>query len=93
MAKHYHNDAAAIKLAIYNFIRYCNVTVVDRSTIESSIASVFEDFEDGMQNACAMECKANYIITRNVDDFTGSALSVVNPQDFLNALITPQASE
>lgn len=49
MAKHYHNDASAIKLAISNFIKLCNITVVDRTTIEDSIASAFDDFEDGMQ--------------------------------------------
>ena len=88
MAKHYHNDPAAIKLAISNFIKYCHVTVVDRSTVETSVASAFDDFEDGMQNACAMECKAEYIVTRNVDDFTASSLNVVEPSQFLQALIS-----
>lgn len=87
MAKHYHNDSAAIKLAISNFIKYCHVTVVDRSTVETSVSSAFDDFEDGMQNACAMECKADYIVTRNVDDFTASSLNVVEPSQFLHALI------
>lgn len=78
----------AIKLAISNFIKYCHVTVVDRSTVETSVASAFADFEDGMQNACAMECKADYIVTRNVDDFTTSSLNVVEPSQFLQALIS-----
>lgn len=91
MDKHYHNDSAAIKLAISNFIKYCNVTVVDRSTIESSVASAFEDFEDGMQNACAVACKADYIVTRNTDDFTESSIAVATPPDFLKALIAPQS--
>ncbi len=88
MARHYHNDSAAIRLAISNFIKYCHVTVVDRSTVETSVASAFADFEDGMQNACAMECKADYIVTRNVDDFTTSSLNVVEPSQFLQALIS-----
>lgn len=91
MAKHYHNDSAAIKLAISNFIKYCNVTVVDRSTIESSVASAFEDFEDGVQNACAVACKADYIVTRNKGDFSESSITVVSPSEFLNALIMPQS--
>ena len=89
MEKHYHNNTAAIKLAISSFIKYCDVTVVDRTTIETSIASAFEDFEDGMQNACAVECKADYIVTRNVDDFEASTLKVVTPTEFLNILIFP----
>ena len=88
MEKHYHNNTAAIKLAISSFIKYCDVTVVDRTTIETSIASAFEDFEDGMQNACAVECKADYIVTRKVDDFEASTLKVVTPTEFLNILIS-----
>lgn len=88
MAKHYHNDTAAIKLAISSFIAYCNVTVVDKSTIENSVASAFDDFEDGMQYACALSCKADCIVTRNVADFSEAAISVLSPDDFLNALIS-----
>ncbi len=89
MGKHYHNDAIAIKLAISNFIKYCNVTVVDRVTVEASIASAFDDFEDGMQNECAMRCKADYIVTRNVSDFSDSSIPVLTPSDFLDALVAP----
>lgn len=89
MAKHYHNDTSAIKLAISNFIKYCNVTVVDRATVESSVASGFADFEDGMQNACAIDCRADYIITRNTADFSQSIIRAVEPNQFLNILISP----
>ena len=87
MEKYYHNDAAAIKLAISNFIKYCNITVVDRSTIEDSITSAFDDFEDGMQYSCALDCKADYIVTRNTTDFEESSIQVVEPSDFLDILI------
>lgn len=93
MAKHYHNDTAAIKLAISNFIKYCNVTVVDRTTVESSVASAFDDFEDGMQNECAIRCKADYIVTRNVGDFTESYITVLGPADFLKALVAPERDD
>lgn len=85
MAKHYHNDASAIKLAISNFIKLCNITVVDRTTIEDSIASAFDDFEDGMQYSCASKSKANFIVTRNKVDFKESSIAVVEPGEFLNA--------
>lgn len=91
MAKHYHNDTSAMKLAISNFIKYCNVTVVDRATVESSVASGFDDFEDGMQNACAMDCRADYIVTRNTADFSQSIIRAVEPNQFLNILISPEA--
>ncbi len=87
MEKHYHNNIDSIKLAISNFIRLCNVTVVDRSTAEFAIASSFKDFEDAMQNACALECKADYIVTRNPQDFDQSSLQVVEPNEFLEILV------
>lgn len=90
MAKHYHNDYKTIKLAISSLIRYCNITVVDRATIENSVASSFKDFEDGMQNDCTMRCNADYIVTRNVADFSDSPITVLEPSDFLKALIAPQ---
>lgn len=87
MEKYYNNDANAIKLAISNFIKYCNVTVVDRTTIEESIASAFDDFEDGMQYSCALGSKADYIVTRNTDDYKESYITAVEPKEFLDILI------
>ncbi len=45
MEKHYNNNSAAIKLAISNFIKYTDITVVDKKTIEGCISSGFKDFE------------------------------------------------
>lgn len=86
IAKHYHNDISAVKLAIANLIKFCNVGVVDRSTVESAVASAFDDFEDAMQYACALRCNADIIVTRNVADFSRSAISVVEPDKFLRLL-------
>lgn len=43
----------------------------------------FADFEDSMQAECAITAKADYIITRNEKDFTGSEIPVVAPAEFL----------
>lgn len=93
MAKHYHNDVAAIKLAFSNLMKYCNVALVDKATVEAAIASSFNDFEDGMQNACATACKADYFITRNTGDFKNSAIRVVTPNDFLKILVAPNSAQ
>lgn len=43
----------------------------------------FKDFEDCLQDRCAENIKAEYIITRNVKDFEGSTVQAVLPEKFL----------
>lgn len=44
----------------------------------------FKDFEDCLQLQCAINFKADYIVTHNVDDFKSSKIPAITPQDFLN---------
>lgn len=44
----------------------------------------FNDFEDCVQTKCAKTSGADYIVTRNPNDFKNSEISVINPSDFLN---------
>lgn len=46
----------------------------------------FKDFEDCLQDRCAERIGADYIITRNVKDFAGSAVPAVSPEQFLEML-------
>ena len=43
----------------------------------------FIDFEDAVVAAVAQREKADYIITRNTQDFSKSAVQAVTPEDFL----------
>ena len=43
----------------------------------------FSDFEDCLQDECAAQNHADYIITRNTDDFSNSNIPAVTPSDFL----------
>ena len=42
----------------------------------------FPDFEDCLQDKCAKEIGADYIITCNTKDFENSEIPAVNPQEF-----------
>ena len=46
----------------------------------------FRDFEDCLQDRCAKSVKAQYIVTRNVADFSGSEIPAVLPEDFLGKM-------
>ena len=43
----------------------------------------FKDFEDCLQDRCAKNIGAKYIITRNVADFSESEVLAISPEDFL----------
>lgn len=43
----------------------------------------FHDFEDCLQEECAVAISADYIITRNTKDFSLSRVPVISPDKFL----------
>lgn len=43
----------------------------------------FSDFEDALQAASAEACGADWIVTRNIADFTKSKVFVLTPSEFL----------
>lgn len=46
----------------------------------------FTDFEDCLQEECAVEASADYIVTRNPKDFSGSRVKVISPGELLGLL-------
>ncbi|MCM1267585.1 MAG: PIN domain-containing protein [Bacteroidales bacterium] len=42
----------------------------------------FKDFEDCLQDKCAVEVKADYIVTRNAADYKCAATKVITPIEF-----------
>lgn len=44
---------------------------------------MMEDLEDGLQMHCAENCNLDYIITRNIKDFSNSSISAIEPQEFI----------
>ena len=54
--------------------------------IASLLKEDFSDFEDCLQIECAKQANADYIITRNVADFTNSPVPAILPNDFLKNL-------
>lgn len=48
--------------------------------------TAFDDIEDCLHAVCAADLVLDYIVTRNVKDFAGSAVPSVTPTDFLAKL-------
>jgi predicted nucleic acid-binding protein len=49
----------------------------------------FNDFEDALQAVAASACAADWIVTRNGQDFSRSPVPTLTPTDFLSQFPTP----
>lgn len=65
----------------------CDVfTVVDLDSekiISALERSNFPDFEDCLQDECAIDINADYIITRNKEDYEASKIKALTPGEFV----------
>lgn len=44
----------------------------------------FTDFEDCLQDKCAKDVGADYIITCNIKDYSNSEVEAITPNEFVN---------
>jgi predicted nucleic acid-binding protein len=79
-------SSAEARVTITNLLQFINIAPVDQSTIEQALNLEIRDFEDAVQMVSAMQCKADFLITRNVKDFQPALLPVLTPVDFLGTL-------
>lgn len=65
---------------LLNSVDICHV---DKKSIFQALGSNFPDFEDAVQYFAALDSGIEMILTRNVGDYLGSSVPVVDPQDFV----------
>lgn len=66
-----------------NLFEVFRVEAVDFSKLLATVADEnFSDFEDCLQVQCAKSFRADYIVTRNVKDFSASKIPAVTPEGF-----------
>ena len=68
------------------------ITPVDctAAILDQALYSNFKDFEDAMQYFCARSCGADYLVTRNTEDFAPAEMAVVTPKEFLSIYLSLQ---
>lgn len=60
------------------------VVGIDRDKIISALNDKdFDDFEDCLQMQCALDVQADFIVTRNPDDFMKSQVKCIEPAIFV----------
>ena len=58
----------------------------EKKIISAAENEEFLDFEDCLQEECAMEAMADYIVTRNPNDYVNSRVKVIEPKEFVTLL-------
>lgn len=81
-------SSAHAKVTITNLLQILKVAAVDQSTIEQALSLPYKDFEDAVQMMAAVQCKADYLVTRNVKDFRPAPMSVIQPSELLALIST-----
>ena len=74
------------RATITNLLQFVEIAPIEQSTIEQALNLDYADFEDAVQMISALQCKADYLITRNEKDYHPALLPVLKPVDFLATL-------
>lgn len=79
-------SSAQARANITSLLQFLEIAPVDQNTIEQALNLDYRDFEDAVQMISALQCKAEYLITRNVSDYQPALLPVIQPVDFLGTI-------
>ncbi len=79
-------SSASARATITNLLQFLKIASVDQATIEQALNLDYRDFEDAVQMMAAVQCRADYLVTRNVKDYQPGLLPILQPVDFLGTL-------
>jgi hypothetical protein len=73
-----------MKDLLLNLSKIIGIVKIDETMIVNSLQNPsFADIEDCLQTECAKRVNADYIITRNLADFSNSEIPAISPNNFL----------
>ena len=79
-------SVADARATITNLLQFIEIAPIDQSTIKQALNLDYRDFEDAVQIISAVQCKVDYLITRNDKDYRPALLPILQPVDFLGTL-------
>jgi len=71
------------RFALLDLFDLVEVVPVDRQRLLQALAMGGDDFEDAVQAVCAMVVEADFLVTRNPQDFPPITTEVILPEPFL----------
>ncbi|MBR4183152.1 MAG: PIN domain-containing protein [Lachnospiraceae bacterium] len=70
-----------------DYMKLVTVVGIDGIIIDRALQREdFSDVEDCLQDECALEFGADYIVTRNISDYKHSKVKAITPDEFLNKM-------
>ena len=82
LASRYRNDSAAHE-AVEWLIRHFEIAPIGREQLLRARSLQWTDFEDAVVAAAAESSCCEFIITRNIKDFSGSPVLALTPGEYL----------
>ena len=79
-------DSEKTKEILDNLSLIFSIADLKADDLKKAADMQFKDYEDAVQSACAARIKANYIITRNIGDFTMSKVAAIKPIELLERI-------
>ena len=76
-------DPVSAGKALDWLLRTFDVAEVGKAALQRARGLGFEDFEDAVVAAAAESARCDYIVTRNLRDFSGSPVAAVEPAELL----------
>lgn len=84
-------DRRRLLLGILEFLQ---IAEAKQNDVKNALLRIdFSDFENCLQDECAKRVHANYIITRNIGNFSTSEIPVLTPIDFLKKMEIYQSEQ
>ena len=84
ITKKYISDKNVRESTVKTIVNILDITGANKSDILKAFDMEFADYEDALQTQCAMKIKADYIITRDLNDFLMSPVKALTPTQFLS---------
>lgn len=72
-----------IRSAVFELMKFIKIVGVTSKDISKAFDYPFNDYEDALQNQCAIKIKADYIVTRNEKDFKNGLIKAITPDKFI----------
>ena len=79
-------SAETARVALTDLLRFLLVASVDHTTVEQALNLPYRDFEDAVQMMAAVQAGAQYVVTRNVQDYKAGPLPALQPAELLAML-------
>jgi predicted nucleic acid-binding protein len=77
------------KRILLGILDYMDIVPTGKHQIVQALKNEnIDDFEDALQIECAKEFNADYIVTRNISDFSSSGIEAILPIDFIKMFDT-----